>query len=107
MLVPEGAQCISLGTQTPLEDVRRAVIAHKAHILALSFSGAFPVRQATDGLATLRRQLPPQLSIWAGGEMTRRIRKTLPGVVLLSEIGSVVSALRSWRSHWVPQGAGY
>jgi len=107
MLVPEGVQCISLGTQTPLEDIRRAVVAHKAHILALSFSGAFPVRQATDGLATLRRQLPPQVSIWAGGEMTRRIRKTLPGVVLLSELGTAVSALRSWRSHWVPQGAGY
>jgi methanogenic corrinoid protein MtbC1 len=107
MLVPEGVQCISLGTQTPLEDIRRAVVAHKAHILALSFSGAFPVRQATDGLAALRRQLPPQVSIWAGGEMTRRIRKTLPGVVLLSELGTAVSALRSWRSHWVPQGAGY
>ena len=43
LLVPEGVQCISLGTQTPLEDIRRAVAAHKVHILALSFSGAFPV----------------------------------------------------------------
>ena len=51
MMVPEGAQCISLGPQTPLEDIRRAAIAHKAHIVALSFSAAFPLRQATDGLA--------------------------------------------------------
>ena len=29
LLVPEGAQCISLGTQTPLEDIRRAALAHK------------------------------------------------------------------------------
>jgi methanogenic corrinoid protein MtbC1 len=29
MLVPEGVQCISLGPQTPLEDIRRAAIAHK------------------------------------------------------------------------------
>ena len=75
-MVPEGAQCISLGPQTPLEDIRRAAIAHKAHIVALSFSAAFPVRQATDGLATLRRQLPAHVTLWAGGEMTRRVRKT-------------------------------
>ncbi len=107
LLVPEGVQCISLGTQTPLEDIRRAVAAHKIHILAVSFSGAFPLRQATDGLASLRRQIPPQVAIWAGGEMTRRIRKTMPGVVLIPDLASAVGALRSWRAHWVPQASGY
>lgn len=107
LLVPEGVQCISLGPQTPLEDIRRAAIAHKVHILALSFSGAFPLRQATDGLANLRRQLPPQVTIWAGGEMTRRVRKTMPGIVLIPDLASTVNALRSWRTHWVPQAAGY
>ena len=107
LLVPEGVQCISLGPQTPLEDIRRAAIAHKVHILALSFSGAFPLRQATDGLASLRRQLPPQVTLWAGGEMTRRVRKTMPGVVLIPDLASTVNALRSWRSHWVPQASGY
>ena len=102
MMVPEGAQCISLGPQTPLEDIRRAAIAHKAHIVALSFSAAFPVRQATDGLASLRRQLPTQATLWAGGEMTRRVRKTMPGVVLIPDLASITSALRSWRAHWVP-----
>ena len=105
LLVPEGVQCISLGPQTPLEDIRRAAIAHKVHILALSFSGAFPLRQATDGLAGLRRQLPPQVTLWAGGEMTRRVRKTMPGVVLIPDLASTVNALRSWRSHWVPQAS--
>jgi methanogenic corrinoid protein MtbC1 len=107
LLVPEGVQCISLGTQTPLEDIRRAVLAHKVHILALSFSAAFPLRQAIDSLASLRRQVPPQVTIWAGGEMTRRVRKTMPGVVLIPDLASAVNALRSWRSHWVPQVAGY
>jgi len=107
LLVPEGVQCISLGTQTPLEDIRRAVLAHKVHILALSFSAAFPLRQASDSLASLRRQVPPQVTIWAGGEMTRRVRKTMPGVVLIPDLASAVNALRSWRSHWVPQVSGY
>jgi len=103
MMVPEGVHCISLGPQTPLEDIRRAALAHKVHIVALSFSAAFPLRQATDGLATLRRQLPPQVSLWAGGEMTRRVRKTIPGIVLIPDLASTINALRSWRSHWVPQ----
>ena len=102
LLVPEGVQCISLGSQTPLDDIRRAALAHKAHIVALSFSAAFPLRQATDGLSTLRRQLPPAIQVWAGGEMTRRVRKTLPGVVLIPDLGASVNALRSWRAHWTP-----
>src|SRR5450755_5169698 len=105
MMVPEGVQCISLGTQTPLEDIRRAAVAHKAHIVALSFSAAFPVRQASDGLAALRRQLPAAVSLWAGGEMTRRVRKTMPGIMLIPDLASIINALRSWRSHWVPQPA--
>jgi DNA-binding transcriptional MerR regulator/methylmalonyl-CoA mutase cobalamin-binding subunit len=101
LLVPEGVQCISLGPQTPLEDVRRAAVAHKAHIVALSFSAAFPVRQATDGLSTLRRQLPAHVTLWAGGEMTRRVRKTLPGVVLIPDLAASLGALRGWRAHSV------
>jgi MerR family transcriptional regulator, light-induced transcriptional regulator len=100
LLVPEGAQCISLGVQTPIEDVRRAALAHKVHLVALSFSAAFPVRQASEGLATLRRQLPQTITLWAGGEMTRRVRKTLPGVVLIPDLAATIGALKSWRTHW-------
>ena len=32
--------------------------------------------------------------LWAGGEMTRRVRKTLPGVVLIPELASTVGALK-------------
>jgi DNA-binding transcriptional MerR regulator/methylmalonyl-CoA mutase cobalamin-binding subunit len=99
LLVPEGAQCLSLGPQTPLDDVRRAAVAYGAHIVALSFSAAFPVRQATDSLARLRRHLPASIALWAGGEMTRRVRKTLPGVLLLPELGGAIAALRDWRDH--------
>jgi DNA-binding transcriptional MerR regulator/methylmalonyl-CoA mutase cobalamin-binding subunit len=101
LLVPEGTQCISLGTQTPIEDIRRAALAHKVHLAAMSFSGAFPLRQATEGLATLRRQLPASMTLWAGGEMTRRVRKTMPGVVLIPDLASTIGALKSWRAHQV------
>ena len=104
LLVPEAVQCISLGVQTPLEDIRRAALAHKAHLVALSFSGAFPVRQASEGLAALRRQLPGSVTLWAGGEMTRRVRKTLPGVVLIPDLPAIIGALKSWRSHQPSSG---
>jgi methylmalonyl-CoA mutase cobalamin-binding subunit len=97
LLVPEGAHCISLGIQTPLEDIRRAALAHDVHVVALSFSGAFPVRQAGDGLAALRRQLPPKVAMWAGGELTRRVRKTLPGVLLVPDLSGTLAAIRAWR----------
>ena len=97
LLVPEGAQCISLGVQTPIEDVRRAALALDVHVVALSFSAAFPVRQAGDGLAVLRRQLPPKIALWAGGEMTRRIRKALPGVTLVPDIAATTATLKAWR----------
>jgi DNA-binding transcriptional MerR regulator/methylmalonyl-CoA mutase cobalamin-binding subunit len=102
LLVPEGVQCISLGPQTPIEDIRRATLAHRVHIVALSFSAAFPVRQAADALNALRRQLPPDVTMWAGGEMTARVRKTLPGVVLIPDLAASINALRSWRAHHVP-----
>ena len=98
LLVPEGALCVSLGPQTPLEEIRRASVAHKADIVALSFSAAFPLRQATDGLANLRRHLPAAVALWAGGEMTRRVRKSLPGVTLLPELATAVTALRNWQT---------
>ena len=97
LLVPEGAQFISLGVQTPIEDIRRAALAYDAHIVALSFSSAFPVRQAGDGLAALRRQLPPKVALWAGGEMTRRVRKALPGVTLIGDLAATLGALKVWR----------
>ncbi len=106
LLVPEAAQCISLGVQTPLEDIRRAALAHKAHLVALSFSGAFPVRQASEGIVALRRQLPSTVTLWAGGEMTRRVRRTLPGVVLIPDLPAVIGALKSWRAHWALAAQG-
>jgi len=97
LLLPEGAQCISLGTQTPIDDIHKAALAHKVNVVALSFSEAFPLRQAGDGLAALRRQLPATVALWAGGEMIRRVRKQLPGVVLVPELGDVLSVLKGRR----------
>ena len=77
---------------------RIQALAHKAHVVALSFSMAYPLRQIGEALATLRRQLPPGVALWAGGEITRRLRKSLPGVQLIAEIGDTLVALKNWRA---------
>src|SRR5207253_6054684 len=105
LVSPEGAQCISLGTQTPFEDIRRAALAHKAHVVALSFSMAFPLRQIGDALASLRRALPSAVALWAGGEVTRRLRKSLPGVQVIPEITDALTALKTWRAESGQSGA--
>ena len=59
---------------------------------------AFPLRQIGDALASLRRALPSAVALWAGGEVTRRLRKSLPGVQVLPEITDALTALKTWRA---------
>ena len=98
LLAPEGVLCLSLGAQTPFDDIRHCAQAFKVNVVALSFSPAFPLRQAGEGLALLRRQLPATVALWAGGEHLRRVRKNLTGVQLLPELADVLDALKAWRA---------
>jgi methylmalonyl-CoA mutase cobalamin-binding subunit len=95
LLVAEGALCISLGTQAPLDDIARAAIAYRVHVVAVWFSQAYALRQAGDGLTELRRHLSAATQLWACGEITRRLRKSLPGVRLLADLNEAVDALRA------------
>jgi DNA-binding transcriptional MerR regulator/methylmalonyl-CoA mutase cobalamin-binding subunit len=98
MLVPEGAQCVALGTRTPLADVRSAAIACAADVVALSFSAAYPLRQAVEGLNTLRTSLPETISIWAGGAAVRDRNRQLPGIRIICGIEDTLQALEEWRA---------
>ena len=98
LLSPEGAQCVSLGTQTPFDDIRHAAVAYKTQVVAVSFSSAFPLRQVGDAIGTLRRGLPAAVALWVGGEVTRRLRKTPAGVRMIPEIADALPALQAWRA---------
>ncbi len=99
LLVPEGASCISLGPQTPIDDIRAAAVAYRVQVVALSLSAGFPLRQAVESLASLRRELPAGVALWVGGELTRRLRKATPGAVLLPDLAATLAALRGLRTH--------
>ena len=96
-LTPEGACCVSLGTQTPLEDIRNAATGGRFDIIAVSFSSAYPARQAIDGLRTLRSGLPEQVSLWAGGAALHGAARKLPGITVFESIDDLPGALDAWR----------
>ncbi|MBK8890252.1 MAG: MerR family transcriptional regulator [Dechloromonas sp.] len=92
----EGAECIPLGTQMPLLEIARATSAHRADIVALSFSVAFPQRQIPGLLQQLRMVLPAEAALWAGGGGVRRLPE-IPGVELLASLEDSLAALEAWR----------
>jgi MerR family transcriptional regulator, light-induced transcriptional regulator len=98
ILAPEGAHCISLGTQTPIPEIAAAAIAYKADVVALSFSSAYSSKQALAGLQSLRSLLPARVAIWVGGELIRRMRRDIPGVLATSTLADILAALRQWRA---------
>ncbi|MEN3068169.1 MerR family transcriptional regulator [Uliginosibacterium sediminicola] len=98
LLVSEGAQCVSLGTRTPLADILSAVDSGQFDVLALSFSAAFPQRLASSGLQQLSASLPEHVEIWAGGRGLGPRMPAFPRVRILGEIASVLQVLADWRS---------
>ncbi len=92
----EGAECIPLGTQMPLLEIARAATAHRADIVALSFSVAFPQRQIPGLLQQLRIVLPAEVALWAGGGGVKRLPE-VAGVELLASLEHSLAALEAWR----------
>ena len=93
----EGAECIPLGTQMPLLEIGRAAEAHRADIVALSFSIAFPQRQIPGLLQQLRLVLPSSIELWVGGGGVARV-PPLSGVRLLGTLDDALAALAEWRA---------
>ena len=98
MLVVEGVTCVALGTETPLPDIVRAASAHQADIVALSFSAAYPERQAVAGLRELRALLPANTALWVGGSGVSCHRRPLDGVVVVDDIERIASLVADWRT---------
>ena len=97
ILAIEGAHCISLGTQMPMMSIADAARAHRADVVALSFSAAFPARLIPSLLLQLRGLLPDTVELWAGGS---GVARTAPqaGVHLINTLDGVRSAVAVWRA---------
>ena len=96
LLALDGATCISLGTQTPLFDIQLAAQAHRADIVALSLSAAFPSRQLRPLVSQLRQMLPLDIELWVGGTGAQRVPPQSE-VVALPTLQAALASLEEWR----------
>ncbi len=94
VLTYSGAKCITLGPNTPLNQIGAAALSFKADVVALSFSFAYPERQVRPTLVRLRQLLPVDVPIWAGGAGTTIIKRPPNGVRLFMELNEVTNALQ-------------
>ncbi len=99
----EGAQCVSLGTQTPVRDIIAAAIAQKADVVALSISAHAVVAQANESLRLLRAQLPAAAALWCGGAGSARLKRVAKGIELLGGLEALTPALDRWRAQHVAE----
>lgn len=98
VLVLEGAECVSLGVQTPLWDIALAATAYRADIVALSFTACLQPNQMVDGLSELRSKLPPAVLVWVGGSAPVLHRRRVPGIEPMPRLQEVPLALQRWRA---------
>ena len=96
LLALEGAHCVSLGTQTPILEISQAAQACGADVVALSFSAAFPQRQAPGLLQQLRTSLPASMQLWAGGAGAAALRAS-DDILPIASLDDAVTALLRWR----------
>ena len=81
----------------PLLEIVRAAEAHRADIVALSFSVAFAQRKVPAVLQQLRDLLPAHVDVWAGGRGASRLG-AVPGVRRIATLDEAVVAVGDWSS---------
>lgn len=94
----EGADCVSLGTQTPAGEIPAACAANRCDIVALSFSANFSHNQAAEAAAGLRSALPQSIALWCGGGGLARVRHLPDNVLRLDGLQEISDAVSGWRT---------
>jgi len=94
LLTLEGAQCINLGTQVPLVEMVTSAKSYRADIVAVSFSLAYTSRKIAPFVLSLRRNLPAETALWAGGAGVDRLRSQWLGVTRFDQLGNAAVAIR-------------
>jgi MerR family transcriptional regulator, light-induced transcriptional regulator len=97
VLTAEGASCIALGSQLPVTEIVQASRIYDADIVALSFTGNYPVKTISEGLANLRQELPPDTEIWAGGRAISQFKRNIDHVKLLPSLNHAIEEIGRWR----------
>ena len=90
----DGATCVPMGVETPPPELVRLSGASRASAIALSFSAAYASPEGRQSLTFLRRELPNEVAIWAGGSGAARIGRGIRGVTILPDLADARTACR-------------
>lgn len=101
----QGACCISLGAQTPAEEIPLAAADHGADIVCLCFSAAFPRRRIVPYLKALRGLVPHDVEIWIGGAGALGLDHSPRGIKVLPTLQGVIDAVREYGGPGSPRPA--
>jgi methylmalonyl-CoA mutase cobalamin-binding subunit len=71
-----GADCINLGTQTPLAQLLQAARDMHVGVVAISASTCLPLPKLRSYLRGVHRALPDTCTLWAGGQGCGRLTPT-------------------------------
>jgi len=93
----EGAQCISLGTQTPIYDIVMASETQKVDIVALSFSAVQSSQGVLEAINELRAKLPESTEIWCGGASSVLRKRSSTSFRLLSSLEDITYSIDDWK----------
>lgn len=91
-----GACCISLGPQTPMQELPIAAADYRADIVCLCFSAAFPKRRILPYLKELRSVIPQTMEIWIGGAGAVGLDRSPRGIRLLLTLHDVIKAVHNY-----------
>jgi MerR family transcriptional regulator, light-induced transcriptional regulator len=105
VLAAEGVQCVSLGAQSPIAEIVRAALAHRAHVVGLSFSAAYATGRMIEALSDLRNALPESIKIWAGGTAVARVKRQIHNVKFMNSLEDLPKQASLWRGARAPQKA--
>ncbi|MEX8517718.1 MAG: MerR family transcriptional regulator [Leptothrix sp. (in: b-proteobacteria)] len=94
----EGCNRMDLGVQAPLREIVLAAQAHRAQIVALSFSSAMNLHHAVESLTELRAALDSTIEIWAGTSAPSLLKRGVAGVKLMSRLDGIAGEVARWRS---------
>lgn len=95
----EGTQCFSLGTQTPMADILRAVDVHRIDIVGLSCTVS-GLRGAQASLLALRERLGREVELWVGGTAALLDPPRSDAIRRVRSLPEISSAVSRWRDQY-------
>jgi methanogenic corrinoid protein MtbC1 len=92
----QGADCVDLGTQTPLPEVLQAARELQVGVVAISASACQPLPELRSYLQGLRQGLPETCAVWAGGYGCTSLEATaLTGCEVFNDTSQAVGRWRA------------